>query len=89
MLPGDPGGQRSAAGRKDDRRLRRLFVPGQERYAGSGDALGAPVQPCGEPLQRDIQRAIAEHHSARLPALCRVFDNGESFTKNQHSSIIT
>ena len=24
-----------------------------------------------------------------LMALCRVFDNGESFTKNQHSSIIT
>ena len=57
----------SSSGREDGWRLYRISVPGQERHAGSGDALGAPVQPCGEPLQRDLPGTAAEHHSARLP----------------------
>ena len=56
-----------SSGREDGWRLYRISVPGQERHAGSGDALGAPVQPCGEPLQRDLPGTAAEHHSARLP----------------------
>ena len=50
LLSSDPGGPGSSSGREDGWRLHRVSVPGQERYAGSGDALGAPVQPCGEPL---------------------------------------
>lgn len=66
-IPGDPGGPGSASSREDGWRLHRIFVSGQERHAGSGDALGAPVQPCGEPLQRDLPGTVTEHHSAHLP----------------------
>ena len=80
------GGPGSTSGREDGWRLHRVSVFGQEWHAGSGDALGAPIQPCGESLQRDLSGTAAEHHSARVPAYL-LQQPGESRDEPQDAAV--
>ena len=67
MLPGDHRGQGSAGIREGGGRLCRIPFHGQKRLPGSGDALGTPIQPHGQKVQRYLPGADTEYYTPRLP----------------------
>ena len=68
MLQGHHRRKGKAQAGGHDRRPYRISLPERGRDAPGSHALAAPVQAHGEPLQRDLPGAAAQHHSSRMPA---------------------
>ena len=67
LLSGDHRGQGQTEERAVRGRILRLPLLRRGRYAAGGAALGTPLQPHGQQVQRNLPHPDAEHHASRLP----------------------
>ena len=67
VLPGGHRGQGRTGVRESGGRLCWIPFHGQERLPRSSHALGTPLQPHGQAVQRYLPGADAEHHATCLP----------------------